>query len=122
MMSCRNCLGAIGEPGKVYGYAGAWCMCDKPEPFGVQTPPLNAVDWDEIRRKTSDDLKKQGGLGLAPPKRTEIADCQLPSMTPAEFVVWLRGYFSAYGNNTANMAKGDLSDILAKLNTLGGPK
>lgn len=25
--SCKKCGGFIGEPGKVYGYAGKWCVC-----------------------------------------------------------------------------------------------
>lgn len=113
MTPCRNCGGAIGEPGKAYGYAGRWCVCQHPNPsplsnpFVVGAPSIGTPPHGPLK-----DLAAQ--LRLPEPAQ--------PKLTPAEFIIWLRGYFDAYSNNTGNMAKGDLSAILKKLDTVGGAK
>lgn len=128
--SCQACGGFIGEPGKVYGYAGKWCSCIHPGPFPGLSPfqpgllPLKPDEYEEIRRKAIDDLMKQppGRIEIGPPPAPmTITPPTSPAMTPAEFVVWLRGYLSAYGT-PASMTQGDWKHIAAKLDTLGGPK
>ena len=40
MDRCLNCGGAIGEPGKIYGYAGKWCYCPE-NPISVYRRPAS---------------------------------------------------------------------------------
>jgi hypothetical protein len=111
MRLCKRCGGAIGEPGKAYGYAGDWCPCAEPD-----LPRLGDIQVIPPGVNVGDYVRDRAGITLVPMGQPSTL------MTPAEFVVWLRGYFGAYGNNTKNMAQGDLTAILAKLDTLGGPK
>ena len=75
MRTCSACGGAIGEMGKAYGYAGKWCCCESPRPDG----------WPHVTVTpgTVQDLWKQ--------------DASEKSVTPAEFMFWLRGY-AAHGH------------------------
>jgi hypothetical protein len=57
MDTCLNCGGAIGEPGKAYGYAGKWCHCPVHPSRMYQNPasnPLRVVpmfaDPDDLER------------------------------------------------------------------------
>lgn len=53
MASCLNCGGLIGEPGKVYGYAGKWCYCPKDPATQYQRPDTYAVKL--TRRETPEN-------------------------------------------------------------------
>lgn len=129
MMSCQVCGGAVAAPGEVTGFVGQWCTCLSR--YGTKVPPALPpvpAEWEEIRRKAIDDLVKQGSVGgsIGPlpaptPAASKPPTPTSPAMTPAEFVIWLRGYLSAYGT-PANMTQGDWKVIAAKLDTLGGPK
>ena len=39
MTHCLTCGGAMGEPGKSYGYAGKWCHCSVTHPLQRSAPP-----------------------------------------------------------------------------------
>lgn len=102
-MNCAKCHRLILEPNKVYGYAGPVCGCVTPEPkFGP--PPLLGV---------SDTVEVRPVYGATGPEQT---------LPPHDFVVWLRGYFAAHGNDAGSLAKGDWAAIMAKLGTVRGPK
>lgn len=47
-MTCQQCGGFIGEPGKAYGYAGKWCHCPKAalKPVSPTTGQI-VKDWPE---------------------------------------------------------------------------
>ena len=103
MRSCAACGGLIGEPGKAYGYAGRWCHCTKPLPNDYPH-----VQWfPHIREgimppKTLEDLAKSP---LTPINTTTtFISPPVATLTPGEFVHWLRGYFAAGGPNTLNQA------------------
>ena len=98
MRSCAACGGAIGEPGKAYGYVGRGCHCPKPIPNDyphVQGFPH--VQEGIMPPSRIEDLVKSphGPVVVMPPPET---------LTPGEFVHWLRGYFAAGGPNTLNQA------------------
>ena len=119
MRLCQTCGGAIANtPGEILGYAGAFCGCIRP---GSHKMP---DEWGEMRRMALDELGKQSGIGIAPlaPQKPPTPAPAPTPMTAQEFVVWLRGYFDAYNRNAGNMTQGDWKAILAKLDTLGGPK
>ena len=113
MRSCAACGGAIGEPGKVYGYVGRGCHC--PHPIPNDYPH---VQWfPEIKE------------GIMPPSRIEdlvkspltpinttttFISPPVATLTPGEFVHWLRGYFAAGGPNTHT--KADAQRIAEELN------
>lgn len=103
MMSCLKCGGAVGEPGKAYTYAGEWCHCPNPE-----LPRSGEVVMVPQGTSVADFVCERSGVGSI-----QVGS---PStlMTPIEFVIWLRGYFAASGN--------DFDTIRAKLDTVGGPK
>lgn len=122
--------------GEVTGFAGQWCTCrptlaDPLAQLGsIRFGPSREKpdDWEEIHRKVMDDLKKQGitsgPIGVAPaptPVAPKPPAPPAPAMTPAEFVVWLRGVIAAHGG-AENMGQGAMQVIAAKLDTLGGPK
>ena len=55
MRVCTACGGVVGEPGKVYGYAGRWCHCLQDGqtyvlPWQPSSPP--AV-WPPTKKDTS---------------------------------------------------------------------
>ncbi len=91
---CGSCGGLIGEPGKVYGYAGRWCHC-----FGSSRRSLfDPVETDSLIRRAAEQkekeelAKKQGEQPKANPPISSLP------MTPHEFVYWMRGFFSSrYG-------------------------
>lgn len=74
MNSCERCGGAIGEPGKAYGYAGKWCRCPSSPPTPAVPPPAPSVE----------DYAKL------------LSPAQI--LTPTAFVFWLRGYLAGRGN------------------------
>jgi len=55
MDTCLNCGGAIGEPGKAYGYAGKWCYCPV---LQGQRPASHEQRLDMQRAPQMDELKK----------------------------------------------------------------
>lgn len=104
MKSCAACGGAIGEPGKAYSYAGRWCHCTQPIPNDYphvqgfpDTRPQKLADFVK-------DLKPPGPIIVVPPPET---------LTPAEFVSWLKGYFAAGGPHT--FTQGDWKRIAEEL-------
>lgn len=46
-MNCATCGGFIGEPGKVYGYAGKWCHCWNPASRPLTAAPT--IDPSRVR-------------------------------------------------------------------------
>lgn len=97
MQSCAACGGAIGEPGKAYGYAGKWCHCVRPIPNDYP----HVKGFAELRLE---DLAK-GPVQVMPPREE--------TMTPAEFVCWLKGYVAAQGEH----APKHLAEQLRKVRT-----
>ncbi len=110
MKNCSNCNGAIGEPGVAYGYAGKWCQCGNPKPvdLGVirQADAAEIAKLDEFLRRRNAGVVISGGLPLA--NLTQSTG----SMTPAEFVHWLRGYYAGAGTLPKPIA-----DMLEKVRT-----
>lgn len=48
---CMSCGGLIGEPGKVYGWAGKWCYCPRPEKVCTPAPQIIQVpDMETVNR------------------------------------------------------------------------
>lgn len=94
MYSCQKCGGAVGEPGKAYGYAGKWCYC--PEP----TQPLVWQDGIPPRPSIADILKGPSGpIVRMPPD-------------PQPFLQWLRGYLDAGGSDMGRIAA-ELNKVLS---------
>lgn len=102
MRSCAGCGGAIGEPGVAYGYAGKWCHCVRPVPN----------DYPHVQG-FADIKTKLGGLNPAPGPIIALPLEKPETLTPAEFVHWLRGYVAAQGEN----APKHLADQLRKVRT-----
>lgn len=111
--SCGKCGGFIGEPGKVYGYAGRWCHCID---LKHASPPI--IDLNEtIRRVVEQKQKKESAKILAErPKAHPPIDSLL--MTPHDFVVWMRGFFSGRTANPVDAKlEAVLRDALSKVRT-----
>jgi hypothetical protein len=111
MRSCPTCHGAIGEPGVAYGYAGKWCECTttllnslKP---GQMVGPFDAKGLEDYfraqRQKFAEEATKPAPFTLA----------DVLSLTPEQFVYWLRGYFASC--DPANCTRGDTKTIAAQL-------
>ena len=113
MTRCRNCGGAIGEPDKAYGYAGRWCVCQHPNPSPLSNPFV--VGAPSIGTPPHGPLKDLAAQ-LRPPEPAQ------PKLTPAEFIIWLRGYLAAFGGSANNMDRPAMAVIIEKLDTVGGAK
>lgn len=100
MQTCGNCLGLIGESGRAYGYVGKWCHCASPRPLN-DYPKISGTRVGSIK----DLLDKPPGPVVVMPKEE--------TLTPAEFVFWLRGYLAASGEYAAKR----IADELAKVKT-----
>ena len=93
MRNCLKCGNAVGEPGKVYGYAGEWCHCVDPSldayppvaGFPEIRPTPHLDEWIRELRKNP----TSGPIVVMPPSE--------PPTTPSELVHWLRGYATAGG-------------------------
>jgi hypothetical protein len=62
MDHCLNCKGAIGEPGKVYGYSGAWCMCPVNPSIMYRAPGMEVMTNAKLIEKmqeTNEALSKE---------------------------------------------------------------
>lgn len=84
MKTCLNCSGAVGEPGKAYGFAGKWCHCLSPviaRPAPI-FPPLHQVDLQDPTKSAS-----------------------------TAFLQWLRGYLDAGGKDMARI-ESELKKVL----------
>lgn len=92
MNSCAVCGGLVGG-------AGHWCHCTNPTPNDYP----HVKGFAEVK-STLGDLGKSQPLQI--------------TVTPTEFVHWLRGYFAAGGPHT--LMQGDwkrIAEELAKVKT-----
>ena len=114
MRSCAACGGLIGEPGRAYGYAGRWCHCTKPLPNDYP----HVQGFPEIKEGIMPPATKLEDLVKSRPApintTTTFISPPVATLTPGEFVHWLRGYFAAGGPNTLNQA--DFKRIAEELN------
>ena len=57
--TCMTCGGLIAEPGKVYGWAGKWCHCIRPEKVCVPapTPQMDFTAWIRLQEELTQALK-----------------------------------------------------------------
>jgi hypothetical protein len=106
MRSCAACGGLIGEPGKAYEYPVRLCHCTKPLPVtpGDAYPPITGAQPGTIQDFIEKHDVTGGTTGTAILPGPVIAMPKPETVTPAEFVSWLRGYFAAGGPNTLNQA------------------
>jgi hypothetical protein len=106
MRSCAACGGLIGEPGKAYEYPVRLCHCTKPLPVtpGDAYPPITGAQPGTIQDFIEKHDVTGGTTGTAILPGPVIAMPKPETVTPGEFVHWLRGYFAAGGPNTLNQA------------------
>lgn len=108
MSNCTSCGGLIMEQGVAYAYAGKVCHCALPKPAKHgDIIPVGPDEFEKVRQAALQQPRMGGGIGLAPDALKVIpAD----TLTPAEFVQWLRGYFAGSGALPAPIA-----DMLEKV-------
>lgn len=102
MHSCEKCGGAVGEPGKAYGYAGKWCYCERP------TPP-----HPEPVRISPDVLPQSLLEGLAEVRKAAgQSSAEHVKANPLFFLYWLQGYLTAGGADVA-VIRAELNRVLS---------